>query len=53
MIEAHKPQMLYKDKVVIFYSFSFNNPVMQFPVKQTWQIQNQKKEVIFAATKKN
>lgn len=45
--------MLYEDKVVTFDSFSFKNPVMQFPVKQTWQIQNQRKEVLFASTKQN
>lgn len=40
--------MLYEDKVVIIDSFSFKNSV-----KQTWQIQNWKKEVIFASTKQN
>lgn len=47
MIKAHKPKMLCEDQVAIFSTYSFRNPVMQFLVKGTWQIQNLKNEVIF------
>lgn len=45
--------MLYEDKAVTCDEFSFKNPVVQLPVKQTRQIQNRKREVLFASTKQN
>lgn len=45
--------MLCEDQVAIFSTYSFRNPVMQFLVKGTWQIQNLKNEVILASTKQN